>query len=533
VVEPTTRPDDFGDGAARRPYDQKRVEDAVREILYAIGEDPERDGLKETPARVARAFQEMFGGLYKRPEDVLTTTFDIGHDEMVLVRDIELFSTCVPSRQMVNAVGGQKRAADVRPGDKLWTLVHGQVRKTRVTSVGVRPSRELVEVRTEKGSFRVTPDHPLMTPGGWEEARHVEGLYVAWTPPRSLNRHRHRVTTGYEFGYALGAICSDGTVGKNYVSLVVDDEEFAKKFRESIYRSMGLKSKLEPVERPSGFTGRMTAGYRVRVESSYFADLIRQYAGGDAHHMRQRFPRVALNSITTFQGFLDGYVDGDGCRSRLSDGRTVVSGNVPFLAELADVVGARFTPRTNHASALYIADSWFRKHGFRPEHHPIELIDSHWVKVLEVRPIKAEGTKPFTVYSYQCEPYPTFLISGHLTHNCEHHLVPFHGVAHIGYVPSNDGKITGLSKLARVIDVYARRPQVQERLTSQVADALMRILEPRGAIVVIEAEHLCMTMRGVRKPGAMTVTSAVRGSMRDPTTRAEAMSLIVEGSHRR
>ncbi len=110
---------------------------------------------------------------------------------------------------------------------------------------------------------------------------------------------------------------------------------------------------------------------------------------------------------------------------------------------------------------------------------------------------------------------------------CEHHLVPFHGVAHVGYIPSTDGRITGLSKLARLVDVYARRPQVQERLTSQVADALMRILEPRGVIVVIECEHLCMTMRGVRKPGSRTVTSAVRGQLRDATTRAEAMSLIL------
>jgi GTP cyclohydrolase I len=110
---------------------------------------------------------------------------------------------------------------------------------------------------------------------------------------------------------------------------------------------------------------------------------------------------------------------------------------------------------------------------------------------------------------------------------CEHHLVPFHGVAHVGYIPSHDGRITGLSKLARLVDVYAKRPQVQERLTTQIADALVRILEPRGVIVVIECEHLCMSMRGVRKPGARTLTSAVRGQLRDPATRAEAMSLIV------
>ncbi len=109
---------------------------------------------------------------------------------------------------------------------------------------------------------------------------------------------------------------------------------------------------------------------------------------------------------------------------------------------------------------------------------------------------------------------------------CEHHLVPFHGVAHVGYIPGDDGRITGLSKLARLVDVYAKRPQVQERLTTQVADALMRILQPKGAIVVVSCEHLCMSMRGVRKPGARTMTSAVRGALTVPATRAEAMALL-------
>jgi len=113
---------------------------------------------------------------------------------------------------------------------------------------------------------------------------------------------------------------------------------------------------------------------------------------------------------------------------------------------------------------------------------------------------------------------------------CEHHLVPFTGVAHVGYIPAESGKITGISKLARLVDVYAKRPQVQERLTTQVADALMDILEARGVLVVIEAEHLCMTMRGVKKAGARTITSAVRGSMHRAATRAEAMALIHRGS---
>ncbi|MCX6428427.1 MAG: GTP cyclohydrolase I FolE [Actinobacteria bacterium] len=108
--------------------------------------------------------------------------------------------------------------------------------------------------------------------------------------------------------------------------------------------------------------------------------------------------------------------------------------------------------------------------------------------------------------------------------HCEHHLTPFHGVAHVGYIPS--GRITGLSKIARLVDLFARRPQVQERMTSQIADALVEILEPAGVIVIIECEHLCMSMRGVRKTQARTVTSAVRGKLRDAATRAEAISLI-------
>ncbi|HVE99684.1 MAG TPA: GTP cyclohydrolase I FolE [Mycobacteriales bacterium] len=113
---------------------------------------------------------------------------------------------------------------------------------------------------------------------------------------------------------------------------------------------------------------------------------------------------------------------------------------------------------------------------------------------------------------------------------CEHHLVPWFGVAHVGYIPNLKGQITGISKLARLVDLYAKRPQVQERLTTQVADALESELDPRGVIVVVEAEHLCMSMRGVRKPGARTVTSAVRGLFRDQvSTRSEAMSLILAG----
>jgi GTP cyclohydrolase IA len=111
--------------------------------------------------------------------------------------------------------------------------------------------------------------------------------------------------------------------------------------------------------------------------------------------------------------------------------------------------------------------------------------------------------------------------------HCEHHLTPFHGFAHIGYIPR--GKITGLSKLARLVDMYSKRPQVQERLTTQIADAMVKILDPLGVIVIIDCEHLCMSMRGVKKSQARTTTSAVRGALTNPATRAEAISLITKG----
>ncbi|MGW1228757.1 hypothetical protein [Streptomyces sp. NPDC002530] len=166
--------------------------------------------------------------------------------------------------------------------------------------------------------------------------------------------------------------------------------------------------------RPSGYLGRDVPGFRVRVVSSYLADAMRQYTGGDAHHMRQRFPRVVLRDMNVFEGFLDGYADGDGCRSRTWAGRVLVSANVGFLTELAVVIGARFTPRPRGtASHLVVVDAWASRGTFRPERHALEPSESAWVEVREVLRRKASG-KPFTFYGYRLAPYPTFLVNGHL-----------------------------------------------------------------------------------------------------------------------
>ncbi len=520
--------DHSGHHTSGRPqFDHDRAAAAIRELLLAAGEDPEREGLRETPARVARAYQELFAGLYTDPDEVLDRTFDESHEELVLVRDIPIYSQCVPSKQTVNLVDGVKQAREVTVGDRFWTLVNGEVEETEVVDVTSRKTRELVEVVTEKGTFQVTPDHPLATPEGWQEAKDVAGTFVEWTHPRKLCRQRWKPKIGYDFGYAIGALCADGTVGDRYVSFIVNERDFAKQFAYSVEEAFGVTANIESVERPSGYLNRQLPGFRVRVVSSYLADLMRQYVGGDPHHQRQRFPRVVLANEITFRGFLDGYVEGDGCRSKQGRGRTIASGNSSFLQDVANVIGARFTPSTDKISRLWISDDWILRHGFPQESHQTDLVESDWVKVESVRTLEATGAKPYTVYSYTCDPHPTFLINGHLTHNCEHHLLPFHGMAHVGYIPNEQGRVTGLSKLARLVDLYAKRPQVQERLTSQVADALVRRLEPRGVIVVVDAEHLCMGMRGVRKAGSTTTTSAVRGIFRSSaSSRTEALSLI-------
>ena len=505
---------------------QETIEGHYRDILAFVGEDPEREGLLRTPHRAVEALKFLTQGYTQDVQTLLNgAIFNEDYDDMVVVKDIEFYSMCVPSKQIVNVVGGVKAARDVEVGDQLWTLQEGRAVSTRVTQVTSRKTQALVAVETDRGMLRVTPDHPFATPEGWMEAKDLEGRFVEWTPPKSLCRKRYPPKVGGAFGYTVGATFSDGTVGQRCLSLVVNEKEFAARYAASLAEAFGVNAVIEPVERPSGYLKRQLAGYRVRVVSSYLADLFRQYAGGDAHHMRQRLPRVVLNSPETFHGFLDGYVDGDGYRCKQCAGRKIASGNARFLQELSQVVGARFTPRHGTASQLYVADSWMRKHGFRQEDHRTDLIESRWVKVQRVTPCAAVGKKPYTVYSFQCDPHPTFLINGHLSHNCEHHLLPFFGKVHVAYIPN--GRIVGLSKIPRLVDMFARRLQVQERLTTQIAEAVEDALQPRGVAVVIEGAHMCMLMRGVQKQSAGMVTSHVMGAFRtDRATRQEFMALV-------
>lgn len=200
--------------------------------------------------------------------------------------------------------------------------------------------------------------------------------------------------------------------------------------------------------------------------------------------------------------------------------------NKTFVLEpekmLAALLEDRYTPVVARSEAT---DRWVTKHGFRQQDHRTDLTDSEWIKVARVTPSRAIDRKPYTVYSFTCEPYPTFLIDGHLSHNCEHHMLPFYGRAHVGYIPN--GKIIGISKVARIVDMFARRLQVQERLTIDIATAMREALDPRGVAVVTEAKHMCMLMRGVEKQNSLVTSSHVLGAFReDRATRSEFMRLL-------
>jgi GTP cyclohydrolase I len=515
------------------------IERLIRDLLKEIGEDPTREGLEKTPARVAKAWEYLTSGYKQDVHEVLNEAlFTEEYDEMVVVKDIDLYSLCVPSKQIVNAVGGAKPARQVSVGDRLWTLDRGRVRETNVVSVSSRKTREIVEVTTESGRFRVTPDHPVMTEEGWREAQDLKpGTQVEWINPGSLCRDAREPQPGYALGYVLGATAADGSVqdGRR-ICLTVKSAEFASKYRALFAQAFrGIEPKVEPVEVPSSFLGREIPMHRVRVVSSYVGEKMCRWLGISEDGSRSktkafRFPPVATSSPEMMRGFLDGYCDGDGYR--VESGRFITSANKGFLDDLAQYLGTVVAPvdrQRDGCYRLYVSDrwdqaGWYGRHGFHQQSEFYVPFDSVYTTVTDVTHVQ-RPMKPYTVYSFKCEPYPTFLVGGHLTHNCEHHLLPFFGKCHIAYMPSH--KIVGLSKLPRLVEMFARRLQVQERLTTQIAQTLNEVLQPRGVAVVIEALHMCMLMRGVEKQNSKAVTSAMLGAFRENAeTRAEFMELI-------
>jgi len=511
----------------------------IEQMLKELGEDVTREGLDRTPERVEAALRYLTSGYGQDVNAILNDALFVeDYDEMVVVKDIDFFSLCVPSKQIVNAVDGAKPARLVRDGDRLWTLDRGFLKQTIVTCITSRETRDIVEVTTSGGRFRVTPDHPFMTRDGWREAQDlVSGDQVEWTNPKSLCRTPHELKPGYPLGYVLGAVASDGSIqdGRR-ICLTVKDAAFAEKYREMLATAVpSLAPRIETVRVPSGFRRQEILMFRVRTVSRTVGEKFCRWLGVSEHGSRSKtksfqFPDVVTSSQPMMQGFLDGYADGDG-NDDARGGRRIFSANHHFMTELGNALNAS-VGRHGAVSRIYVPRrwrdaGWSARHGFAAETEFHVPIDSTFATVADVRRLP-RAKKPHTVYSFQCAPYPTFLVSGHLGHNCEHHILPFIGKCHVAYMPKR--KIVGLSKIPRLVEMYSRRLQVQERLTTQIANTLNEVLQPRGVAVVMEGIHLCMLMRGVEKQNSKAVTSAMLGAFRDrPETRAEFMELIKAG----
>jgi GTP cyclohydrolase I len=395
-------------------------------FLKEFGEAAQREGLSRRPERVERALRYLTSGDHTNVKDLCDDScFVENYGELAVVRDVDLSSSCVPSKQTVNAVGGAKPARLLKVGDRLWTLERGSLKETVVTQVTSRKTREMVEVLTAGGRFKVTPDHPVMTESTWVEARHLEpGMKVEWINSKSLCRKPYEPQPGYALGYVLGAVAADGSLQEGRrLALIVGDQSFAEKYRARLTEAFpGCASEIEAVSVPSGFLGREIPMFRVRTVSRAIGEKLCRWLGVSEKGSKSKtasfqFPPVVTSSQEMMQGFLDGYCDGDGERERRG-GRWLFSSNRNFLAALATYLQTAVHGENGTVARVYISNRWYQsgwrgKHGFHQESEFYVPADGTSARVISVRGL-TRPKKPYTVYSLKCAPYPSFLMVGHL-----------------------------------------------------------------------------------------------------------------------
>jgi GTP cyclohydrolase I len=520
--------------------DKAKIEKGIKLVLEAVGVDLGRKDIATTPRRVAEMYEEILSGYVNSPEDELEVVLEQKHDEIILLKDIPLYSLCVGRRMCVYTKDGAKFAETIKEGENLLTFdKEGKLTYTKVEKVFKRKVNEIFEIKITKGiTIKVTGEHPLYVEGkGWVNAKYIcpgDKLQLIKCR-RGIKKRRDIVfNKDYSTGYFIGALASDGSVWRNSVRLEVNSREFAEKFSSSVKDSFGLQSKVEEIRKPSGFLKKIIRQYRVRIVCGELVRIVKDIFAEEKKAKTFHLPQIVLENENIFRGFLHGYIDGDGTIYKNKDGKfkyaRIFSGNKIFLEELAKVFDSHIAKMSNDEYVIHVPTQWLfalkRKDFYKPfiptkQNFTFKNYEFVAVEAVRVRQAK----KNYIVYNFSCEPHNTFIINGVWVHNCEHHLLPFIGKAHVAYIP--DKRITGLSKIARVVDVLSKRLQVQERLTTEIADTIMKKLKPKGVMVVIEAEHLCMSMRGVKKPGTLTTTSVVRGIFRtNQKTRQEALSLI-------
>ncbi len=460
---------------------------------------------------------------------------------MVLLKDIPFYSVCVGQRMCVYTKSGIKFAEKIKKGDELLTF--NKERKlvyTKVKEVFKRKVNEIFNIEIGKGiKIKVTKEHPLYVRNkGWVEAKDLvlgDKVLVVKNRRDIKKRKDLPIKKDYSLGYFIGALASDGSICRNSVRLEVNNKTFAEKFASSIKESFGLKAKVECIQKPSGFLKRIIEQYRVRVVCSELIRIIKDIFIVDKKTKIFCLPHIVLENENIFRGFLRGYLDGDGYIYRDKKGKSkyarIISSNKTFLEDLSKIFRSKVRVARHGIYNLHVPAQWLfdlkEKNFYKPFIPSKEIFEFKDYELAVVKNIeKKNSDKNYIVYNFSCTPYSSFIINGVWVHNCEHHLLPFIGKAHIAYIPENN-KVVGLSKIVRTLSLLSQRLQIQERLTNQIADLIEEKLQPKGVLVIIEAQHLCMIMRGIKKPGTLVTTSALRGAFKkNKKTRQEVLSLL-------
>ncbi|MFP4018670.1 MAG: GTP cyclohydrolase I [Bacteroidales bacterium] len=444
-------------------FHEQLAKSAVRDQLKLIGEDHNREGLKETPNRVVKMWNEIYRGYDQDPADILTVFDADGYDQIVLLKDIEMYSTCLSGSTFIETPKGRIPISRIKHGDWLYSwdeenqkMTLAQAEHPRVT----RKNQRLWRVYTDKDTILCTPDHKFLTyENGWVEAQQLKpndsivalnrGVIVTNGKPRCyLSRQfwngNDKQIPEHRFVYEE----LNGIIDKSY----------------HIHHINGLPNDNNPENLKCVSQDEHSRLHRLKEEKTGFALFSKE--------QREKMKGKQIEGIK---------------RSQTKETRDKRSKS---LKKYWDSLSEKEKSERNHRVLLVEKTDWFED-----------------------------------VWNLEVPKHHNFVANGMVVHNCEHHMVPFFGKAHIAYIP--DEKVIGISKLARLLDIYARRLQIQERIGNQVTSALMKYLKPKGAACIIEAQHLCMRMRGVSKQNSTMVTSSITGVFRDkPEAREELMQLI-------